>query len=114
MAEDTFRLGVFYKNLLKIESHNKAGHSWTMALNQFADLTHEEYVGLFVQDQTKLGEPVPMPEAVAETLSLGQQVACDKRNILFRQFMQQDYNCNNAYTIVAATTMNTNYYASKS
>ena len=113
LAENAYRLNVFYKNVLEIESHNKAGHSWTKALNQFADLTHEEFISLFVKDKSTMGELIKMPESVSDPATLGQQAGCDKRNLLYRQYMQQDYVCNNAYAHVAATTMNTNYYASR-
>jgi len=41
------RLGVFAENLKKIESHNNAGHSWTMAVNEFAHLTADEFTSLY-------------------------------------------------------------------
>ncbi|CAA7408703.1 unnamed protein product [Spirodela intermedia] len=37
------RLAIFKDNLLYIEVHNRGGHSYTVALNQFADLTNEEF-----------------------------------------------------------------------
>ena len=42
--EESLRLEVFTSNLKKIEEHNETpGKTWTMAVNQFADLTEEEF-----------------------------------------------------------------------
>ena len=42
--EESLRLEVFTANLKKIEEHNETpGKTWTMAVNQFADLTEEEF-----------------------------------------------------------------------
>jgi len=41
--EFTYRMSVFNDNLEKIEQHNKEGHSWTMGVNQFADMTAYEF-----------------------------------------------------------------------
>jgi len=37
------RFQIFRDNLNAIDAHNAKGHSWTMALNQFADITNDEY-----------------------------------------------------------------------
>ena len=42
-SELVYRLSVFSENLKMINDHNVAGHSWTMGVNQFADLTSEEF-----------------------------------------------------------------------
>ena len=53
----SYRLGVFEANLKKIEQHNKehaeGKHTWTMGVNQLADLTHEEFM---VRNQLKVPE----------------------------------------------------------
>jgi cathepsin L len=42
--EDVFhRFNTFKKNMDKIEAHNEAGHTWTMKVNEFADLTSDEF-----------------------------------------------------------------------
>ena len=38
-----YRYNVFSDNYQKINDHNSAGHSWTMAINKFADLTADEF-----------------------------------------------------------------------
>merc|ERR1711872_403853 len=42
-AEYNLRLSIFKENLAKIEYHNRSGASWKMAVNQFSDLTQEEF-----------------------------------------------------------------------
>lgn len=37
------RYGIFQENLRKIEKHNSENHGWTMNLNQFTDLTADEF-----------------------------------------------------------------------
>lgn len=50
VQEMTYRIGLFYKTLLKVTAHNKSGATWTEGLNQFSDMTLEEvkakYFGL--------------------------------------------------------------------
>lgn len=38
-----YRLQIFVDNLRKINKHNSEGHSWEMGLNQFSDMTFEEF-----------------------------------------------------------------------
>ena len=37
------RLSIFISNKMRIKQHNEAGHSWNMSVNQFTDLTSEEF-----------------------------------------------------------------------
>ncbi len=34
---------IYEANLARVEAHNAAGHSWTMAMNEFGDLTPQEF-----------------------------------------------------------------------
>jgi len=43
VSEAEYREYVWHSNLIKVEAHNAAGHSWTMAMNKFADLTADEF-----------------------------------------------------------------------
>ncbi len=43
LAELNYRREVYQTNVDKILTHNGAGHSWTMGVNKFADLTSEEF-----------------------------------------------------------------------
>jgi len=42
-AEHNKRFEIFKDNMDKITKHNKAGHSWTMGITQFSDMTAEEF-----------------------------------------------------------------------
>jgi len=46
--EESLRFAVFKANAEKVSAHNAAGHSWTMALNQFADLTSDEFAARYI------------------------------------------------------------------
>ena len=47
-TERDYRQTVYEQNLAKILNHNAAGHSWTMDVNQFADLTSQEFASRYV------------------------------------------------------------------
>merc|ERR1719399_1291232 len=46
--EYLLRYSIFQKNLAMVSKHNAEGHSYTMALNEFADLTNEEFNARYV------------------------------------------------------------------
>lgn len=48
-AEKSYRLTVFTKNLHTILEHNIGNHTFQMKLNQFSDLTAEEFKMLYIQ-----------------------------------------------------------------
>ena len=52
-SEDEYRLAVFYQNLQMINAHNAGGHSYTLAINQFADMTREEFSAKFTGGPSK-------------------------------------------------------------
>jgi len=41
------RRSIFAANVAKIKAHNAEGHSWSMAVNKFADLTADEFKALY-------------------------------------------------------------------
>lgn len=64
---------IYTSNLLKIARHNSENHSWTMGVNQFADLTSDEFKqqfsGCYHRDNTyterlSLFEATALPESV--------------------------------------------------
>ncbi|KAH3758630.1 cathepsin L [Pelomyxa schiedti] len=46
--EFTHRLAVFTSNAKFVERHNSLGESWTVALNEFADLSNEEFRSMYL------------------------------------------------------------------
>jgi len=43
VEEQAMRQAIFNANVAKINAHNLQGESWTMAINEFADLTSQEF-----------------------------------------------------------------------
>ena len=52
-TERDYRETIYNKNLATIVTHNAGNHSWTMAVNKFADLTPEEFKARYVGGLTK-------------------------------------------------------------
>lgn len=45
-SEETFRMTIFQENMKKIEEHNAdKSQTYEMGVNQFTDMTQEEFVG---------------------------------------------------------------------
>ena len=59
-----YRKGVFAANIAKINQHNnehaRVGHTWKMAVNQFADLTHDEFMALQTLKVKDLPKTAPL------------------------------------------------------
>lgn len=54
-AEQAFRLGVFHKRLETIRAHNSdSTNTWEMGLNQFSDLTDEEFAAKYLGDKDEI------------------------------------------------------------
>lgn len=58
-AEQSYRLSIFQQNLEMIKAHNAdSSKTWTMGLNQFADMTAEEvsakFLGVTEQNMSEL------------------------------------------------------------
>ena len=45
--EEHYRLSIFYQNLQMINAHNSGSHSYTLGINQYADLSPEEFVAKY-------------------------------------------------------------------
>ena len=52
----TYRLGVYARNAAFVEKHNEKGESWEVALNEFADLTYEEFEASYLTDRFNVTE----------------------------------------------------------
>lgn len=55
--EQNHRLRVFYENYKKVESVNSQNLSYKFKLNDFADLSHEEFSAKYLMKPTKLQAP---------------------------------------------------------
>ena len=55
-TERDYRESVYYANVAKIDAHNEGNFSWTMNVNQFADLTAEEFKSTVVSGSFRRGE----------------------------------------------------------
>merc|ERR1712002_13490 len=55
--EHSYRFKVFTDNLEKINKHNKAGHSYKLGINEFSDLTEEEFKSQFLGGYKPLHNP---------------------------------------------------------
>ena len=55
---------MFASNIAKIKAHNdgraRVGHTWTMAVNQFADLTHDEFMAMQTLKVKDLPKTTPL------------------------------------------------------
>jgi len=47
-TEDYFREQIYHSNVDYIKEHNKQGFSWTLGVNEFADLTHSEFAAQYL------------------------------------------------------------------
>merc|ERR1712165_154266 len=91
--EEAYRKGIFAANLAKINQHNvehaNGEHSWTMGVNQFADLTHDEFMAmntLSIPDMPAAPKKYSMEanhwEKYGSTVQMSEQqvVDCDTRD----------------------------------
>ena len=71
--EERAREVIFNTNKFIVTQHNAAKHSWTMALNEFADLTSEEFAARL--GLRKGAEPITAPQThVASGMPLADSV----------------------------------------
>lgn len=83
------RYNIFKKNVDFIDSHNAAGLSYTVAINQFADLTQEEfsaqYKGLNI-DLTRERSVKPLPSVEGPTCPTSNSSDFGNANCDWRQY----------------------------
>jgi len=46
---------IFAETMALVASHNTDGHSWTMGLNQFSDMTHDEFASMMTLQPSDIG-----------------------------------------------------------
>lgn len=109
-TDKMFRLSVFAKNVLAIEAHNSNPQkSWTMGLNDFADLTREEFLA---KTNKKTGLSAEMEvSGMPETTTFASSGLAQQAGINWMQFLQQQVitgsnGCNDNYAWISAVTMN--------
>jgi len=64
--EYTYRLGVYRANLAFVENHNRQNLGFTCAMNQFADLTVEEFAALYLASTLNSSELIQVDPYVSE------------------------------------------------
>jgi len=70
--EFLYRFQIWNESMNKIESHNNEEHSYKLAMNQFGDLTHSEFLEYFGSMRYKpvnksKDRPQPLPDNVPES-----------------------------------------------
>jgi len=58
-VEQKIRLEIFKDNIDKINKHNAEGHTWTMGVNQFADMTQHEFASKMLGYKGRAADYVP-------------------------------------------------------
>lgn len=110
-----FRLRVFHRNFDFVEKHKlDSSKTFTVALNQFADMTDEEFKSKygFKTNPTPKHASTQDVAANSNTESLGQVPFVDMRGKLQQDYVVSSSSCNDNYAWVAAIAMNANYYIS--
>jgi len=82
--EFQYRYGVFKKNIDFINQHNTEGHTYTVAVNQFADMSNEEYGRVYlglklkapIDPEDLVKTPSALPEALPTTWDWNAKGAC--------------------------------------
>lgn len=113
--EANYRLKVFHKNFNFVEVHNNdKSQTYSVNLNQFADMSDEEYRSLssFKASETSHEQ---VSEQTDEHAQLGQQAPenVDMRGYLQQEFIQSSITCKDDYAWIAAVNMNANFYISQ-
>lgn len=115
-AEHDFRMIQFKAAFEFVQRHNASpDKSHTVSLNQFADLTDEEFTSTYIykskeKEPFTQGYPDEHP-SYAKYTNLGQETeTIDMRNMLQQQSMQSSATCNDNYAWISAVNMNANYY----
>jgi hypothetical protein len=68
-AEFFKRYSIFKQNYFNIVEHNNGNHSWTMGVNQFSDLTAEEFEAIYLTGIPQGWEPMPSMTQYVSTLA---------------------------------------------
>jgi len=105
-SEQFRRASIFAQSLKKIEEHNKSGASWTMGINEFSDLTAEEFETIYTGGYKKM--PMVSGDARQAKKSLDLPAAVDWRNVT--SAVKNQGQCGSCWAF-ATTEMIESYYA---
>merc|ERR1712080_581551 len=84
-AEEEARKAVFVKNVAQMEEHNKKGLSWKEGINQFSDLTKEEFVSMYASGRLNIKkhrQPVSYEGRETEIAALPDEVDWRKEGVV--------------------------------
>ena len=79
VEEYFYRAKIYNDNVAKISAHNAKGKAWYMAVNDFADLTHEEFNARYVGGLRKKGTSTPYTPTTKSPQELGNPASVDWR-----------------------------------
>merc|ERR1712123_192883 len=105
-SEQFRRASIFAESLKKIEEHNKSGASWKMGINEFSDLTAEEFETIYTGGYKKM--PMVSGDARQAKKSLDLPAAVDWRNVT--SAVKNQGQCGSCWAF-ATTEMIESYYA---
>jgi len=105
-TEEAYRLGIFQQNVAKIEEHNKKGLSWTEGINQFTDLTKEEFVRLHARGKIQIRrqrEPVSHQNFQARIAHLPDEVDWRKEGVVTK--VRNQGQCGSCWAFASSSVM---------
>lgn len=114
--EQSYRSKIFLNNLNNIKRHDAESTGYTVGVNQFTDLSAEEFAAKMVTSYSRESllkiKSAKVRHNKPETSSLGQVPVIDWRQYLQQQSISTSSMCNSNYAWIAAVNMNANYYLS--
>jgi cathepsin L len=105
--EHVVRRKVFRDNFNLIEKHNaeylSGKHTYTLAVNQFADMTHEEFLAERTSSQKKIHKAKPSKPVQVDTSNI--PAAVDWRDEGYVTYVKDQKQCGSCWTFSAVGSM---------